>query len=653
MPLRAAFAVLIAALLLASCGPGAATSISQETPVPPAQTTAPRADTIRFALVGAVQLTNVWAYFDEAGAGYNNRAVQANFWPSLYRLSIPGGEFEAHLADGEPSVFVEEGGFFAADVRLKPGLLWSDGTLLTAGDVVFTVNTALAFELGLDWRAAYNPAILDHAEAVDDLIVRFYFKSRPTVADWQYGALQGPIVSKTYWESKVAALTALLPSPELEQSILDLQAEAETVQTNLDELTVALSLVEQSSKDYEKLKTQVDKKQAALNYLNSEIERLGYERESFLFDARAAVYALDSDGEPTFGPYMAGLRETGSLENVVNPNYPFGAPLFERVVYIAFPEDAMTIESIAGSQVNVLLDPAGLSSDWIARLSETGFAVSKQPTSSARFLVLNPSNPYLADKTFRRALSCIVENTFFLVGAEFESLRAFVPPDNLFWSNAQAVRPCAELDPQNSFNQILAILKSGSYGWDREPTTDASRPGLTVIGGSPLKMPNGESPPTLGILVSSSDPRQREFAGRLVERLTLLGLDVDLQWAAPEEINYAVYSSGDYDMAILGWRLSAYPGYLCEWFEAPSPFAYNGDRLRSACEALRGAGDLESARQAAFEAQFVLAEDLPFIPLYAGFRYEACRDVDYPFGKVLNGIAGVYGAPWLAMPAVP
>jgi ABC-type transport system substrate-binding protein len=652
MPLRATFAVLVAALLLASCGTGAATVIPP-TFAPPAQTAAPRADVIRFALVGDVHLTNVWAYFDEAGADYNNRAVQANFWPSLYRLSIPNGEFEPYLADGMPPAFEEKDGFFTADIELRPSLVWSDGTPITADDAAFTVNTALAFELGLDWRAAYDPAILDHAEAVDDLTVRFYFKSRPAVADWQYGALQGPIVSKSYWEARVAALTGLLPSPELEQSILDLQAEAETVQTILDELTVSLSLVEQSSKDYEKLKTQVDKKQAELNYLNSEIERLGYEREAALADARAAVYALGFSGELTFGPYAAGPREAGILENVVNPQYPFDTPAFERVVYVAFPEDTFSVESLIGSEADVLLDPAGLSSDWIARLSEAGFAASKQPTSSARFLVLNPSNPYLADKTFRRALSCIVENTFFLLGVEFESLRSFVLPDNVFWNNAQAVRPCAGLDSQDSFDQIIAILKSGGYGWNREPSTDASRPGLAVTGGSSLKVPNGEVFPPVSLLVSSSDPGQGEFAGRLVERLRLLGLDVDLQAAIPQEVNYAVYSNSDYDMVILGWRLSAYPGYLCEWFEAPSPFAYNGDRLKSACEAMRGAGDLESARESAFEVQSILVEDLPFIPLYARFRYEAFRHTDYPFEKVLNGIVDLYGAPWLAMPVAP
>lgn len=104
-------------------------------------------------------------------------------------------------------------------------------------------------------------------------------------------------------------------------------------------------------------------------------------------------------------------------------------------------------------------------------------------------------------------------------------------------------------------------------------------------------------------------------------------------------------------MALLGWRLSAYPGYVCEWFQAPSPFEYGSDRLTSACEAFNATADLETARRAAYEIQSILMEDLPLIPLYQVLRYEAYRNVAYPFDKVLDGLSGSYGAPSLAVPA--
>ena len=104
-------------------------------------------------------------------------------------------------------------------------------------------------------------------------------------------------------------------------------------------------------------------------------------------------------------------------------------------------------------------------------------------------------------------------------------------------------------------------------------------------------------------------------------------------------------------MAILVWRLSEYPGYLCDWFQSQGPFAYNGSKLKSACEAFNSTADLETARQSAFEIQSILMEDLPFIPLYQGLEYDGLQNVTYPFDGVLNGLSGLYGAPALAIPS--
>jgi len=49
--------------------------------------------------------------------------------------------------------------------------------------------------------------------------------------------------------------------------------------------------------------------------------------------------------------------------------------------------------------------------------------------------------------------------------------------------------------------------------------------------------------------------------------------------------------------------------------------------------------------------QSILAEDLPFIPLYAVLNYDAFQHVTYPFDSVTGGLSGVYGAPSLAIPS--
>jgi hypothetical protein len=61
--------------------------------------------------------------------------------------------------------------------------------------------------------------------------------------------------------------------------------------------------------------------------------------------------------------------------------------------------------------------------------------------------------------------------------------------------------------------------------------------------------------------------------------------------------------------------------------------------------------DLGSARDEVLAIQSILAEDLPFVPLYTENTYDVFQNVEYPFGVVSGGLSGLYGAPSYAIPA--
>jgi ABC-type transport system substrate-binding protein len=255
------------------------------------------------------------------------------------------------------------------------------------------------------------------------------------------------------------------------------------------------------------------------------------------------------------------------------------------------------------------------------------------------FVVINPGRISLAEPVLRHVLFCVVTD----VRARNLTARAFVPSGNMYWSAPEASNPCPLI--QASSLAAVELLKSNGYSWRTEPSE--TQPGEGII------MPDGAPLAPITVLTSSEmiDPLRSDLASQMEESARDLGIPLATRSVSSVNLRYAVFSSGEYDMAILGWRVSEYPGYLCDWFEPPSPFAYSSDRLTAACNSFNSTADLAAARQAAYQVQTILMEDLPFIPLHQVLGYEIYRDVAYPFDSVLNGLSGLYGAPALAIPA--
>src|SRR6266498_3088022 len=159
-------------LLFASCAPQPDT-VAEPTgiPVPTESLSIAHAPEIRFALIGKPQAlhsgVNVWKLFDESGASYVDYALRTSYWPRLYRFAPQDSSFQPFAADGLPSEVTQEGGGYSSVVKLRTNLKWTDGTPFTAEDIVFSVDTALTFELGYDWGTYYPRDYLDHAEVVD------------------------------------------------------------------------------------------------------------------------------------------------------------------------------------------------------------------------------------------------------------------------------------------------------------------------------------------------------------------------------------------------------------------------------------------------------------------------------------------------------
>jgi ABC-type transport system substrate-binding protein len=576
---------------------------------------------LRIAVFGDVQRYNVWTLFDGTGGDYWTHAARREYWPRLFGLAPRSLAFEPVFAAAPPASFEFDGETYTATVSLREDQRWSDGSPFSAEDVVFTVSTAIGFELSGHWRAHYNPGILVHAEAGDDLTVKFTFRSQPGVADWGYGVLQGPIVNKSFWEGKVAQAGTLLPDDELRRRIQRLVERQAEVRAQLDDYDQRLSAMNNRTREYESLYREADRVRREWNSLVGNLRVAREEYSQQVAAAQAALFDLDDEDEPTLGSWSF-ERATGNVyANRVDPDAS-PLPWFDSLEYITFPDQRAGMDALVRNDVDLLLTTDGLAPDLASLLREDqDVTVSVAPTSSARFMAFNQRNPFLAQKSLRQAIACLLDPG--AMSAELAGtamgLDSFVLND--FWRNPEARLPCA--------------------GDEAGARREAARTLLSGMNIAPL---------VLLAPAAHIDPVRAGMAGWIARVLNENGIPVELQLTDMDTVLYAVYGKGDYDMSMLGWRLSRFPGYLCDWGSEGNPFGYRGSRLVSVCETLESEPDLEKARGLFWDAQVVLTEEVPLIPLYVEIRYDAWRNLVFPFEGILDGPGGLYGAPDFVIP---
>ncbi|HXF60101.1 MAG TPA: peptide ABC transporter substrate-binding protein [Caldilineaceae bacterium] len=117
----------------------------------------------------------------------------------------PEGNLVPVLAEDIPTV---ENGGIAEDLmsvtwKLKEGVVWSDGTPLTAEDLVFTWQYCTHPETGCSSATSYEG--VTNVEAVDDLTVRISFDAPKPFPYNPFGGVLAPILQKAQFENCIGA----------------------------------------------------------------------------------------------------------------------------------------------------------------------------------------------------------------------------------------------------------------------------------------------------------------------------------------------------------------------------------------------------------------------------------------------------------------
>jgi ABC-type transport system substrate-binding protein len=154
------------------------------------------------------------------------------------------------------------------------------------------------------------------------------------------------------------------------------------------------------------------------------------------------------------------------------------------------------------------------------------------------------------------------------------------------------------------------------------------------------------------------DPLRATYSLFIEEWANDLGMTVTANPTGFSVIVDQVFATGDaaseWDMYILGWGLTPFPDHVFSFFESAQDSAnggfntpgYSNPEFDALSEQFATAKTLEEARQLIFQADAIIAEDLPYVVLFTTPIIEAYRNtIEFPFTTVLDGLQNFNGVP--------
>lgn len=154
----------------------------------------------RAGVLAGISTDNFWAFYGSEPSAWNSYVLGPTK-PALYTASGPLGALKPELATTQVHpTFDAEG--WRVRVDLNPDLQWSDGTPVTAHDVVFTFETVRSLGLSGSWADAFGETI-ESIHADDDHHLRIEFRERPRLSVWPHGVGSAPIMARHIWAPHV------------------------------------------------------------------------------------------------------------------------------------------------------------------------------------------------------------------------------------------------------------------------------------------------------------------------------------------------------------------------------------------------------------------------------------------------------------------
>jgi len=667
-----AFAVF--ALVAAACGDDDATTTTTPgattTTAGPGSTTTSAPPTggfvYRTGIFSDTTTDNYWAYNDPNSTVWN-AYVLGPTKPALFGINLPGLELTNDVALSEdPGIAEADGGGFSVTVAMREDALWSDGTPITANDVVFTAETVKDFCLGGNWVSSYQWALIDDpategvcdpviesenlgliaVTAVDDHTVTFTWNLLPGLAVWPHGPGLSAIMPQHFW-----------------QAVVD-EAEGSA-------------------------------------------------------DPAEVLYAASGVGDPSGGPTIFDSREAGAFARTVanNDYYDKGrevtsggvtfttGPFLSEQTFELYGDQSAAVLALKAGDVDFLYNPLGLQRGLLEQIiGDPNLTSFTNATNGFRYMAFNLRRDPMARQGFRDATAFMIDKEYVansVLGGVAFPLYATLPEGNTNWYNEAVADGFAEIytsastEVRHDGESFFVLDDDGLPTAETYTATGAeARLHLAVaaLKADGFTWPDGQAPdfrdnaivPGTGILLDGTpltrelvilapgpgyDPLRATYSLIIAQALSDLGFNAR---AYPTDFNVLVEAvfvpddegNLDYDMFLLGWSLGspALPTYHESFWAAKNDTLVNDGNnntgfdnadFNALVEEFNAAQTFEEAYEIMWQMEAILFEVKPYIVLFDTGIIEAIRtaSVAFPFTDTLSGLQFGNGFPGIVAAA--
>ncbi|MEW6096007.1 MAG: ABC transporter substrate-binding protein [bacterium] len=309
-------------------------------------------------------------------------------------------------------------------------------------------------------------------------------------------------------------------------------------------------------------------------------------------------------------------------------------PYFDEILFKIYGTTDTAILSLKKGDIDYIWWP--VQPGFVAELKQDKkITVTNNPENGLKYLAFNLRRMPFKDINFRHAVAYLIDKEFIQTrvlqnyGIPNDSI---LPPGNKFWFNPNTHKYGRNMSRAERVKKAVEILKKAGYSWEKEPEVNSKG---KIISGKGLIMPDGKPVNPIKILTPPADyDPLRAMCGMFIQEwLKQIGIPASAAPTSFGDIINKVMTEWDFDVFILGYRLSLDPDFMRTFFhskevvkDGDNPMAYINPEFDKLSDASAKEMVRAERKKLILKLQDFIIKEAPWIPLYTMLQIEAYRN---------------------------